>query len=211
MFNKNNILSPEARSAECISTVNNMLNSLSAKNKKSIAIMPLSCSAKSIQAIKDIIAMTSSLDRNVLLVDVNTEGNDNFDMPSGKGFADYVLENVDSDDCISYSESLHCDVMSTGEINNGLKVLHDVNFNSRLESIQDKYDLVFFNVTSTALSVVKSSLANKIGLSMVVLDKNIDEKSDLIMARDTLSECIGLVVVSSEKKSFKEKLAQRKK
>ena len=204
------VSSPAAASSEVLAIINNVLNNLNSKSKKSIAVIALSNGEKTVNAIRDIVITAASLDRKILFVDANSQSSNPYDLPEGKGLQEFVCDGLDVVECINHNAAMNCDVMSTGALDSGINVLHNILFEDKIKQLEEMYDIVIYNVTNVTSGVVKTSFANKIGLSMVVIDKNKDIKFDLISTRDTLSDCIGLVVLQQKKLSFKERFCKTK-
>lgn len=200
---KDNCMNDNALVLENASIVNNIMNNLESKGKKCLAVMPLFLDAKAVQTIRDMAMSIHSLDRKVLLIDA-TSRNMPFIAETGiKGFAEYVSNNATLSECI-YKETAVYDIMPAGDFGDGIGVLHNISLDDKIKVVEEFYDVILVVVTNVNKGPLKASFANRVGLSMLVVNKQEDRKIDLITARDMLSDCIGMVLLNKKEWTIKE-------
>ena len=204
----NNCLSEKTPALVNSTIVNNIINVLTEKNKKYLAVMPLSINAESVKMVCDVADSIYSLKRRVLLVDATSRNKSFISEDRRIGFAEYVCNDASLSDCV-YQENESYDVMPAGDFDDGIRIIHNVALDDKMKLIEEQYDLILVIVSNVNENNLKSSFANRIGLSMILVNKDKDKKVDLITARNTLKNCIGIVVLNKRKKTFKDFFANK--
>ena len=197
-------------SSEMINTVNNLIDIINKQKNTPIAIMPLTINNIVSDVIASIATNIANYSRKVILIDAVTDASGKVCTDSATGLYEYVVMNEDLDKCIVKSEDLAYDTMYSGNILNGIELAHHDDFDKRINELYQFYDVVLVLV-SRASDSVTASIANKIGQTMIIIDKSIDNKRDLISTRDSLENFIGAVVLKSVTRTFKQWLNTKSK
>ena len=197
-------------SSEMLNIVNNLIEVVDNNKNSPIAIMPLSNNHRSAEVVSTIASTIASYARKVILIDALTDGNFEICTNGQDGLFEYIVEDEDLEKCIIKNANLSYDIMPSGNMLNGIELAHHADFEAKITALYKFYDVVFVCVTK-AFDGVTASIANKIGQTMIIIDKSIDNKRDLITAKNSLSNFIGAVILKSTKRTFKQWLNTKSK